>query len=189
MTKDQDLDVAVPILGRSRPRARPAGAAVGRRQRRAWIGPPWERGSDPTNPLIALAIGGFRALQATDAGITASVPLPWGRTALEGMGATRPDPRASDSGLSFGSRAGRAGPRAGATAHLCRRPARTTPQVIRVVGFSGPERCLKALRSFAAGPSTAKLHQAARNDIQAPERRRSCRLGHSTPARCAPITT
>ena len=67
-------------------------------------------------------------LGATDAGITASLPLPWGRTALEGMGATRPDPSASDSGLStFGSRAGRAGPRAGATAHLCRRPARTTP--------------------------------------------------------------
>jgi hypothetical protein len=58
-------------------------------------------------------------LGATDAGIRDSVPLLWGRTALEGMGATRPDPSASDSGLStFGSRAGRAGPRAGAIAHL-----------------------------------------------------------------------
>jgi len=58
-------------------------------------------------------------LGARDAGIRASVPLPWGRTALEGMRATRPDLRASDSGLStFGSRDGRAGPRAGAIAHL-----------------------------------------------------------------------
>jgi hypothetical protein len=31
-------------------------------------------------------------LGATNAGIRGTVPLPWGRTALEGMGATRPDP-------------------------------------------------------------------------------------------------
>jgi hypothetical protein len=61
------------------------------------------------------------------------------RTALEGMGATRPDLSASDSGLSsFGrGQAARALERARLSISG-RRPTRTTPQVIRVIGVSDP---------------------------------------------------
>lgn len=56
--------------------------------------------------------------------------------------------------------AGRAGPPAGAIADLWRAASSDDAAVIRILC---PEKVLKALRSFAAGPSTAKLHQAAPN--------------------------
>jgi len=53
MTKDQDLQIVVPILGRAACECDQPGAAASRRQRRACNGPPSERRSDPTNALIA----------------------------------------------------------------------------------------------------------------------------------------
>jgi hypothetical protein len=53
MTKDQDLEVVVPILGRAACERRRAAAAVSRRQQRAWSGPPSERRSDRTNVLTS----------------------------------------------------------------------------------------------------------------------------------------
>jgi len=130
-----------------------------------------------------------RLLGATDAGMRASVPLRWGRTAFGGMAATRPDLSASDSGLStFGSRAGRAGPRAGAIAYLWSAATRTTPQVIRVVGSSCP-------RGVEGGPVVRRRSVDGQAASGGPERHTGSGAQAELPARplhparCAPITT
>jgi hypothetical protein len=63
MTKDQDLDVPVAILGGAAcERDQPAQQQVEDSEEHG-TGLLRNRRSDPTNVLIALAIGGFRALQ------------------------------------------------------------------------------------------------------------------------------
>jgi hypothetical protein len=72
MTKDEDLDVAMAILGRFEP-DQPAQQYVedSVEQGTHLLG---NGGPIPTNPLIAAAIGVFRALQAGRGSVTPSVP-------------------------------------------------------------------------------------------------------------------
>jgi len=62
MPKDQDLDVIVPILGRAACECdKPAQQEIqGSEEHRSGL--LVKRRSDPTNTLVALVIGGFRAL-------------------------------------------------------------------------------------------------------------------------------